>query len=207
MISFMREAGPNPFIISCPRTIDSSLEIVVVRCSLCVITSPRTIRRRSAALSASAGSLLRGGRRGTRSPFRSPNKSRWSLRRTFRPRVLRSKRSSCCFVSPRSRLLPGSARLRSSRADVLCDVGCRNDQLGLADRVIGNKHDSEIVLHGRIAVHHFADVVDELDDVLRAMVGRSRLRFLSPATPTFPPKMTTRGTTCVRSSSVIPLIH
>lgn len=203
----MREAEPNPFIISCPRTIDSSLEIVVARCSFYVIASHYSLLRMRAAPFASAESPLHGVRKRTHSPFQSPYKSRWSLRRTFRPEVLRSERSSYCFVSARTFFLPGSTGLRSSRADVLRDIGCGDDQLGLADRVVGNEHDSEVVLHGGIVVHHFADVVNELDDVLRAVVGRSRLRFFSPAMSTFPPKMTTRGTTCERSSSVIPLIH
>ena len=186
---------------------DSSLEIVAARCSVYVITVRFNVLHTSATLSASVESPLHGGQTETRFPFQSPYKSRWSLHRTFRPRVLRSERSSYCFVSIRPRFLPGSTGLRSSRADVLRDVSCGNDQLGLTDGVVGNEHDSEIVLHGGIVVHHLADVVDELDDVLRTVIGWSRLCFFSPATPTLPPKMTTRGTTCARSSSVIPLIH
>ena len=69
----------------------------------------------------------------------------------------------------------GAGRFRPRRGDLLREIGRRNDQLREADAVVRNEHHLQLVADIRIVVDHLRHIVDEVNDVLRHVVGGRRL--------------------------------
>jgi hypothetical protein len=69
----------------------------------------------------------------------------------------------------------GSGGFGTSSGDVLADVAGGADDLSLADIVVFQENDLQQVTNVLVAVDHFPDLVDEVNDRLRHPVSRSSL--------------------------------
>src|ERR1700683_4996972 len=69
----------------------------------------------------------------------------------------------------------GAARLVARGRDLVRDVGGRNATLRQRDIVFRQEHNLELAAHRRISVYRLSQVVDELDDDFREIVGWRRL--------------------------------
>ena len=69
----------------------------------------------------------------------------------------------------------GAGSFRPRQRNLFRQIGRRNDQLRQANAVVRDEHDFQLVANLRIVVDHFRYVIDQMNNVLRHVIGRSRL--------------------------------
>ena len=70
--------------------------------------------------------------------------------------------------------ITGTGGFGPGQRNLFRKVGGRNNHLRQADAVVGDKHHFQLVANLRIVVDHFGDVVDQVNDVFRHVISRSR---------------------------------
>ena len=69
----------------------------------------------------------------------------------------------------------GTAGLAAGRGNLLGHIGSGKDYLGVADAVILDEHNLDLAFDALVRVDHAGHIVDQPDDQLRAVVGRTGL--------------------------------
>ncbi len=67
--------------------------------------------------------------------------------------------------------ITGPRSFGPGQRNLLRQIGGRNNHLRQTDAVVGDKHDLQFIANLRIVVDHLRDIVDQMNDVLRHVIG------------------------------------